>query len=93
MSFKEEKKKGHEKEDNDEEDVQTCPKMTNINSTVEINSSERKVKKRTTKESKGGTSRSKNFQIRMISARVIKAGEELSFDYGPLYSPSDGWAL
>ena len=67
--------------------------MTNIDSTKKMNSSRRKEIKETTKHSNGRVSGSRNFEIRMISARTIKAGEELSFDYGPLYSPSDGWTL
>jgi hypothetical protein len=42
---------------------------------------------------KDRTSSSSNFQIRMITCRFIEEGEELCFDYGPLYSPSNGWTL
>ena len=43
------------------------------------------------KPSKHRISGAPNFEIRMITSRVIEVGEELSFDYGPLYSPSNGW--
>jgi hypothetical protein len=33
------------------------------------------------------------FQIRMSALRTILEGEELRFDYGPLYSPAAGWAM
>jgi SET domain-containing protein len=33
------------------------------------------------------------FEIRMSALRRILEGEELCFDYGPLYSPAAGWAM
>lgn len=45
------------------------------------------------KSKKDRTSNTSNFEIRMITARVVEGGEELCFDYGPLYSPSNGWTL
>jgi hypothetical protein len=42
---------------------------------------------------KDRTRSSSNFEIRMITDRFIEEGEELCFDYGPLYSPSNGWTL
>jgi SET domain-containing protein len=35
----------------------------------------------------------KGFEIRMSALRRILEGEELCFDYGPLYSPAAGWAM
>lgn len=42
---------------------------------------------------KDRTSNLSTFEIRMITARVVEEGEELCFDYGPMYSPSNGWTL
>lgn len=92
--FGEGKYNGHKKEDTliDDDHAKTCLDLTNFNSEVEINSLGEKDRK-AVKPSKHRISGTINFEIRMITARVIKVGEELSFDYGPLYSHSNGWTL
>ena len=56
---------------------------------------ENSEKKNTWKSKSKSKSKSKQrqFEIRMTALRDIKKGEEMCFDYGPLYSPSAGWAL
>jgi hypothetical protein len=68
---------------------------TNPSRTTELDKDKGKeigkdVKKKLKKDR---TSSSSNFEIRMITDRFIEEGEELCFDYGPLYSPSNGWTL
>lgn len=93
--FGEGQSNGHEKEDTliDDDHAKTCLDLTNFNSEVKMNFHGEKDRKVVKKPSKHRISGGINFEIRMITSRVIEVGEELSFDYGPLYSPSNGWAL
>ena len=65
----------------------TNPSRTNETETgIEQEKEVKKFKKSKTRSSL-------NFEIRMITTRAVEEGEELCFDYGPLYSPSNGWTL
>lgn len=91
--FGEGRNNGHKKEDPliDEDYAKTCLDLTNSDSEVKMNLHGGKDRKKMKKPSKHTISEAINFEIRMITSRVIEVGEELSFDYGPLYSPSNGW--
>lgn len=67
---------------------------TNPSRTTEEKEKEKEIGKDVRKKlRKDRTRSSSNFEIRMITDRFIEEGEELCFDYGPLYSPSNGWTL
>ena len=94
VHFKEGKDKEYKKEStkSDEKNVQICPENTRIHPTAKIDLSTNKETKETQKSSKNRVSKYENFEIRMITTRPVKAGEELCFDYGPRYPPSKRWA-